>query len=53
MIDFIPRDNIIQEAEANKKTVIEYSSDSELVLKYKDLSKKIENNNNLIIPTPM
>jgi len=53
MIAFIPRDNIIQEAEANKKTVIEYAPESDLALKYKELSQKIETNKNFIIPTPM
>ena len=53
MVWFIPRDNIIQEAEANKKTVIEYAPDSQLAWIYNDLSKEINNNENLVIPTPM
>jgi nitrogenase iron protein NifH len=53
MIAFIPRDNIIQESEANKKTVIEYAPESDLSLKYRELSKKIEVNKNFVIPTPM
>jgi nitrogenase iron protein NifH len=53
MIGFIPRDNIIQEAEANKKTVIEYNPNSELSDIYKSLAIKIENNVNFVIPKPM
>jgi nitrogenase iron protein NifH len=53
MIAFIPRDNIIQEAESNKKTVIEYDYDSDLSSKYKDLAYNIENNTDFVIPTPM
>ena len=53
MVAFIPRDNIIQEAEANKKTVIEYNSNSNLSWKYNELANKIKNNTNFVIPTPM
>jgi nitrogenase iron protein NifH len=53
MIAFIPRDNLIQEAEINKKTVIEFSPDSSLSNIYKKLSEDIENNNDFVIPTPM
>jgi len=53
MIAFIPRDNLIQEAEANKKTIIEYAPDSELAWIYEKLSINIENNNKFIIPKPM
>jgi len=53
MITFIPRDNLIQEAEAQKKTVIEYNIDSDLARIYNNLAKKIKENNNLVIPTPL
>lgn len=53
MVAFIPRDNIIQEAEANKKTVIEYDSNSSLAMQYKELADNIENNTDFVIPTPM
>ncbi len=53
MIAYIPRDNLIQEAEINKKTVMEFTPDSELANIYKKLSEDIENNNDFIIPTPM
>jgi len=53
LIHFIPRDNIVQKAEFNKMTVIEYAPDSNQAQEYKKLGKKIEENDELVIPTPL
>ncbi|MBE9141487.1 nitrogenase iron protein [Nodosilinea sp. LEGE 07088] len=53
MIHFVPRDNIVQHAELRRMTVIEYAPDSKQAAEYTTLAKKIENNKNLVIPTPI
>jgi len=53
LIHFVPRDNIVQRAEINKKTVIEYKPDSNQAQEYRDLAKAIIENENFAIPTPM
>jgi nitrogenase iron protein NifH len=53
LIHFVPRDNIVQEAESVMKTVIEYSPSSSQAKNYDILSDKIKNNTFLVIPTPM
>lgn len=53
MIHYVPRDNIVQHAELRRMTVIEYAPDSKQAAEYTALAKKIENNKNLVIPTPI
>ncbi len=53
MIHFVPRDNIVQHAELRRMTVIEYAPDSNQAEEYRTLARKIENNKNLVIPTPI
>lgn len=53
MIHFIPRDNIVQKAEFNKKTVIEYDPTCNQALEYKELARKIIENKSFVIPKPM
>ena len=53
LIHFVPRDNIVQRAEINKKTVIEYKPDSNQAQEYRNLAKAIIENQNFAIPTPM
>ncbi|MDJ0697272.1 nitrogenase iron protein [Mastigocoleus sp. MO_188.B34] len=53
MIHFVPRDNIVQHAELRRMTVNEYAPDSNQAQEYASLAKKIINNKNLTIPTPM
>lgn len=53
MIHFIPRDNMVQRAEINKKTVIEYDPTCEQADEYRTLSGKIDGNDMFIIPQPM
>ena len=53
MIHYVPRDNIVQHAELRRMTVNEYAPDSKQANEYRALAKKIINNTNLTIPTPI
>ena len=53
LIHFVPRNNIVQRAEINKKTVIEYKPDSDQAEEYRNLAKAIIENEKFVIPTPM
>jgi nitrogenase iron protein NifH len=53
MIHFVPRDNVVQRAELKRMTVIEYESSCSQADEYRDLARKISENRNLVIPTPM
>jgi len=53
VIHFIPRDNIVQYAEINKKTVVEYDPDSRQAGEYQALAKAIEENTSFSIPKPL
>jgi nitrogenase iron protein NifH len=53
LIHLVPRDNVVQHAEINRKTVIEYNSQSKQSKEYRALAKKIEQNRKFVIPKPM
>jgi nitrogenase iron protein NifH len=53
MIHFVPRDNAVQHAENKKKTVIEYSPDVHQADEYRELARKIDENQMFVIPKPM
>ena len=53
LLYFVPRDNIVQRAEINKKTVIEYKPDSAQAQEYRNLADALIHNTNFVIPTPM
>lgn len=53
LIYFVPRDNIVQRAEINKQTVIQYKPDSDQAQEYRNLAEAIINNEKFVIPTPM
>jgi nitrogenase iron protein NifH len=53
LVYFIPRDNVVQHAELNRKTVIEYKSESAQADEYRELAKAIDGNDNFTIPTPI
>ena len=42
MIHFVPRDNMVQKAEINRKTVIEFDPTHPQADEYRTLAKKIE-----------
>lgn len=53
MIHFVPRDNIVQKAEFNKKTVVDFDPECNQAHEYETLAKKIIDNDNFVIPDPM
>lgn len=53
MIHFVPRDNAVQRAEINKKTVIDYSPEEPQADEYRALARKVDENQMLVIPKPM
>lgn len=53
MIHFVPRDNIVQKAEFNKKTVTEFAPDENQALEYSELGRKIIENEDFVIPKPL
>lgn len=53
LIYFVPRDNVVQRAEINRKTVIEYEPESAQADEYRKLAKAIDENELFTIPTPM
>ena len=53
LLYFVPRDNIVQRAEINKQTVIQYRPDSDQAQEYRNLAEAVINNTNFTIPTPM
>jgi nitrogenase iron protein NifH len=53
MIHFVPRENQVQRAELNRKTVIEYSPEHPQANEYLTLASKIANNDKFVIPTPL
>jgi nitrogenase iron protein NifH len=53
MIHFVPRDNIVQKAEFNKKTVTEFNEAENQAAEYSKLAEKIINNQDFVIPQPL
>ena len=50
---FVPRDNVVQRAEIRKKTVIEFDPEANQSDEYRELARKIEENQSFVIPKPM
>lgn len=53
MIHFVPRDNDVQRAEINRKTVIDWNPEVAQANEHRSLARKIDGNKNLVIPTPL
>jgi nitrogenase iron protein NifH len=53
LIHFVPRDNLVQRAEINKKTVIDFDPKSNQANEYRTLAMAIKNNTKFVIPKPM
>jgi nitrogenase iron protein NifH len=53
MIHFVPRDNMVQRAEINRKTVIDYDPKHSQADEYRALAKKIDANEMFVIPKPL
>ena len=53
MIHFVPRDNQVQRAELRRMTVIEYSPEHKQAAEYRELARKIYENEMFVVPTPL
>ncbi|MDP1989958.1 MAG: nitrogenase iron protein [Syntrophales bacterium] len=53
MIHFVPRDNVVQRAEINRKTVIEFEAAAAQADEYRKLAKSIDENKMFVIPKPI
>lgn len=53
LIYFVPRDNMVQRAEINKKTVIDYDPSADQADAYRGLAQAVDNNDLFVIPKPM
>jgi len=53
MIHFVPRENMVQRAEINRKTVIEFEPAHAQADEYRTLAKKIDQNQMFVIPKPL
>ncbi|MBN1649163.1 MAG: nitrogenase iron protein [Spirochaetales bacterium] len=53
MIHFVPRDNMVQKAEINRKTVIDYDPTHPQADEYRALAAKIDRNKMFVVPKPL
>lgn len=53
LVYFVPRDNMVQRAEINRKTVIDYDPGCQQADEYRGLAKAIDGNEMFVIPKPM
>ncbi|MBN2628043.1 MAG: nitrogenase iron protein [Spirochaetales bacterium] len=53
MIHFVPRENQVQRAEINRKTVIDYSPEHAQADEYRTLAQKIDANEMFVVPNPL
>ena len=53
LLYFVPRNNVVQRAEINRQTVIQYAPGSNQAQEYRNLAKAIIDNQDFTIPTPM
>ena len=53
MIHFVPRENMVQRAEINRKTVIEFEPSHAQADEYRALATKIDKNQLFVIPKPL
>ncbi len=53
MIHFVPRDNMVQRAEINRKTVIDFDPAHGQADEYRALARKIDGNDMFVVPKPL
>ena len=53
MIHFVPRDNMVQRAEINRKTVIDFEPTHAQADEYRALASKIDGNDMFVVPKPL
>ncbi|MGF1452170.1 MAG: nitrogenase iron protein [Opitutales bacterium] len=53
MIHFVPRDNDVQRAEINRKTVIDWNPECKQANEYRALARNIDSNEMKVVPDPL
>lgn len=53
LVHFVPRDNDVQRAEINRKTVIEWNVQAPQAEEYRKLARAIDANTNFVVPKPL
>jgi len=53
MVHFVPRNNDVQRAEIQRKTVIEWNDTAAQADEYRALARKIDANQKFVVPTPL
>jgi nitrogenase iron protein NifH len=53
LIYFVPRDNMVQRAEINRKTVIDYDPAAAQADAYRGLARAVDSNDMFVVPKPM
>lgn len=53
LLYFVPRNNVVQQAELRRQTVIQYAPDSDQANEYRNLAQAVIENKNFVVPTPM
>jgi nitrogenase iron protein NifH len=53
MVHFVPRDNDVQRAEIQRKTVIDWDPDCSQANEYRTLAKNIDDNEMFVVPKPL
>lgn len=53
LLYFLPRDNLVQRAECNCQTVIEFAPESAQAKQYRQLAEAIDGNTRFSVPTPI
>lgn len=53
LVLYIPRDQVVQQAELNKKTVVEFAPSSNQAAVYRELASRVMNNRRMDIPVPL
>jgi nitrogenase iron protein NifH len=53
MVHFVPRDNDVQRAEIQRKTVIDWNPDCPQANEYRTLARNIDDNDLFVVPTPL
>lgn len=53
VVHFLPRNNVVQQAELRRMTVVEYKPEDPMADEYRTLAKSIDTNKKMTIPTPL
>jgi nitrogenase iron protein NifH len=53
LLYFVPRNNVVQQAELRRQTVIQFAPDSDQANEYRNLAQAVIENKDFVVPTPM